>query len=93
LWIVLARRMKALGRSRWRPVLLCLPLLLGAAGYGLFWLRFFASPGAAVQMHAIKLTLLHALGDFAPWIGAGWLALSALLLLPLLRSAGGSSGS
>jgi hypothetical protein len=78
--------MKALGRSRWRPVLLCLPLLLGAAGYGLFWLGFFSSPGAAVQLHAVRLTLRHAIGDFLPMIGAGWLALSGLLLLPLVRN-------
>jgi hypothetical protein len=87
LWALLARAMAARGRSRWRPVLLCLPLLLGAIGYGLFWFGFFSSPMAAVQLHAVRLTIQHFAGAFLPWIGAVWLVLSGWLLLPLVRGA------
>jgi hypothetical protein len=87
LWVVFARAMAARGKSRWRPVLLCLPLLLGAVGYGLFWFGFFSSPATAVQLHAVRLTVQHFAGPFLPWIGAVWLALSGWLLLPLLRRA------
>jgi hypothetical protein len=88
LWVVLARAMAARGRSRWRAVLLCLPLLLGALGYGLFWLGFFSSPATAVQMHALRLTVQHFAGPPLPWIGAVWLILSGWVLVPLLRRAG-----
>jgi hypothetical protein len=87
LWIVLARAMVARGRSRWRPVLLCLPLLLGAAGYGLFWFGFFSSPATAVQLHALRLTIQHFAGPFLPWIGAIWLVMSGWVLVPLVRRA------
>jgi hypothetical protein len=87
LWVVLAHAMAARGKSRWRPVLLCLPFLLGTAGYGLFWFGFFSSPATAVQLHAVRLTVQHFAGPFLPWIGAVWLALSGWLLLPLLRRA------
>jgi hypothetical protein len=84
-WVALARAMAARGRSRWRPVLLCLPLLLGALGYGLFWFGFFSSPATAVQLHALRLTVQHFGGAVLPWIGAIWLVLSGWLLLPLFR--------
>jgi hypothetical protein len=87
LWVVLTRAMVARGRSRWRPVLLCLPLLLGAVGYGLFWFGFFSSPATAVQLHALRLTVQHFAGPFLPWIGAVWLAMSGWLLVPLVRRA------
>ncbi len=85
LLVVLTRAMAARGRSRWRPVLLCLPLLLVAVGYGLFWFGFFSSPATAVQLHALRLTIQHFAGPFLPWIGAVWLASSVGLLAPLLR--------
>jgi hypothetical protein len=86
LWGVLARAMTARGRSRWRPVLLCFPLLLSALGYGLFWFGFFSSPATAVQLHALRLTVQHFAGPFLPWIGLVWLVLSSWLLLPLRRA-------
>jgi hypothetical protein len=89
LWIVLARKMSRVGKSRWRAVLLCLPLLLGAAGYGLFWLGFFSSPDAAVQLHAVRLTTVYFTASFLPWFGGVWLALSAWLITPALRTTGG----
>jgi glucan phosphoethanolaminetransferase (alkaline phosphatase superfamily) len=86
LWVVLARALSRRGKSRWRPVLLCLPLVLVAAGYGLFWFGFFSSPDLAVTLRAVQLTIQHEAGAFIPWIIGGWAALSALLLLPLLKS-------
>jgi hypothetical protein len=83
LWVWLARRFSSLGKSRWRAVPFCLPLLLMSLAYGAFWLMFFASPALAVQTHAIRLTLAYFIGPFAPWVGTAWLALSAALLLPL----------
>jgi hypothetical protein len=88
LWLVLTRAMAARGKSRWRPVLLCLPLMLGAAGYGLFWFGFFSSPATAVQLHALRMTVQHFAGPVLPWVGAVWLVLSGWLLLPMLRRAG-----
>jgi hypothetical protein len=85
LWVTLTRAVVARGKSRWRPVLLCLPMFMGCIGYGLFWFGFFSSPGTAVQLHAIRLTAEHFLGPLLPWISAAWLALSAWLLLPLAR--------
>jgi hypothetical protein len=85
LWVVLNRAVVSRGKSRWRPVLLCLPLFMGCIGYGVFWLGFISSPHTAVQLHAIRLTAGHFLGPILPWIGAAWLVLSAWLLLPLLR--------
>jgi hypothetical protein len=85
LWGWLAGQLKARIRSRLRAVPLCLPLVLAAAGYGLFWLGFFSSPATAVQLHAVKLTLQHALDGFAGWIAAGWLVVSLVALLPLMR--------
>jgi peptidoglycan biosynthesis protein MviN/MurJ (putative lipid II flippase) len=85
LWGWLARAMKALGKSRWRPVMLCLPLMLAAAVYGLFWYAFFLSPGAAVQLHAVRLTIEHAVSGFGTAIIAAWLGLSLILLLPLFH--------
>jgi hypothetical protein len=85
LWVWLARQMTARGKSRWRPVLLCLPLVLAAAIYGLFWFGFFLSPAAAVQLHAIRLTIEHAISGYGVAIIAGWLAVSLLPLLPVLR--------
>jgi hypothetical protein len=85
IWFALARIAARRGLSRWRPVLLCLPLLLIAAGYGLFWWGFFSSPAMAVQLHAVRLTLEHAVGAYLPWITGGWLAASLGLLLPLLK--------
>ncbi len=64
-------------------MVLCLPLLLIPLLYGAFWLVFFSSPFAAVQVHAVRLTLEHFIAPFAPLIGAGWLAASLALLLPL----------
>ncbi len=84
-WLGLARASAARNKSRWRPVLLCLPLLLGSLGYGLFWFGFFSSPQTAVQLHAVRLTVQHFAGPLLPWIAAMWLLLSAWLLLPLLR--------
>ncbi len=85
LWIFLGRVLAARGKSRWRAALLCLPLLLLAAGYGLFWFGFFSTPATAVQLHAVRLAIQHFAGPFLPWIGAVWLMLSGWLLLPLLR--------
>jgi glucan phosphoethanolaminetransferase (alkaline phosphatase superfamily) len=85
LWVVLARALARRGKSRWRPVLLCLPLVLAAAGYGLFWFGFFSSPDLAVTLRAVQLTILHEAGAIIPWAIGIWAALSALLLLPLLR--------
>jgi hypothetical protein len=87
LWVFLNRAIAARGKSRWRPVLLCLPLFIGCAGYGLFWFGFFTSPKTAVQLHAVRLTIAHFAGPFLPWLGAVWLALSSWLLLPLVRRA------
>jgi hypothetical protein len=92
LWGALALRLKAVGKSRWRPALLCLPALLIAIGYGAYWLAFFSSVDMAVQLHAIRLTLGHFaglyLGDALPWIGGAWLALGLGLLLPAFRAQG-----
>ncbi len=85
LWVWLTRLLSARIRSTLRAVPLCLPLLLAPLVYGLFWLAFFASPAVAVQMHAIRLTLDHAVGPFLPWIAGLWLALSLAALLPLLQ--------
>jgi hypothetical protein len=85
LWVWLSKRLTGVNRSRWRAVVLCLPLILGAAGYGLFWFGFFSSSAMAVQMHAIRLTLQHFVGPFLPWIGGVWLLISGWLLLPLLK--------
>ena len=87
LWFVLARRIRRVGKSRWRPVLLCLPLLLGALGYGLFWLGFFSSTDAAVQLHAVRLTVTYFTGPFLSWVGGVWLVISTWLIFPALRSA------
>jgi hypothetical protein len=84
LWVFLARKLAAADRTRWRAVLLCLPLLLGAAGYGLFWFGFFSSPAMAVQLHAVRLTLQHFAEPFLPWVGGIWVLLSGWLLLPLV---------
>jgi general stress protein CsbA len=84
LWIMLARKMTRVGRSRWRAVLLCLPLLLGAVGYGLFWFGFFSSPDAAVQLHAVRLTIAYFTEALLPWLGGLWLVLSAWLIKPAL---------
>jgi hypothetical protein len=83
LWVWLARRLSCVGKSRWRAVPFCLPLLLMSLAYGAFWLVFFAGPFAAVQAHAIRLTLAYFTGTFAPWVGTTWLAVSAALLWPL----------
>ncbi|MGL4636316.1 MAG: hypothetical protein ACRCWF_10065 [Beijerinckiaceae bacterium] len=85
LWVFLSRKLAAANRSRWRAVLLCLPLVLGALVYGLFWFGFFSSPAMAVQMHAVRLTLQHFVMPFLPWIAGVWLLISGLLLLPLLK--------
>jgi hypothetical protein len=85
LWVVLSKRLALRNRSRWRAVLLCLPLVVGAFGYGLFWFGFFLSPERAVQMHAIRLTLQHFGAPFLPWIVGVWLLLSGRLLLPALK--------
>jgi hypothetical protein len=87
LWVVLSRAIVARGGSRWRPVLLCLPLFMGCVGYGLFWLGFFSSSATAVQLHAVRLTIQHFAGPLLPWVGAAWLASSGWLLLPLARRA------
>jgi uncharacterized membrane protein len=84
-WAALSGALAARHRSRWRAVVLCLPLVLIALGYGLFWWVFFASPASAVQMHALRLTIAHFAGPFLPGIGMSWLAISAWLLVPLLR--------
>jgi Na+/proline symporter len=83
LWMWLARRLVELGKTRWRAVPLCLPLLLISLAYGTFWLVFFSSPQLAVQAHAVRLTLASLTGPIVPWVGAAWLALSAALLWPL----------
>jgi hypothetical protein len=85
LWIWLAQRLAARIRSRLRAVPLCLPLLLIPAVYGLFWLAFFSSPSMAVQAHAIRLTLQHAVAPFLPWIAGGWLVVALAALWPLLK--------
>jgi hypothetical protein len=79
LWMWLARRLAHAGKSRWRAVPLCLVLLLIPLGYGVFWLVFFSSPAAAVQAHAIRLTLEHFIAPFAPWTGVSWLIVSAAI--------------
>jgi hypothetical protein len=88
LWIGLARMLSARIRSRLRAVPLCLPLLLIPAVYGLFWLAFFSSPAMAVQTHAIRLTVQHAVGPWLPWIAGGWLAVSLGALWPLISGRG-----
>jgi hypothetical protein len=88
LWIALARAIALRGRSRWRPVLLCLPLLAGAVGYGLFWFGFFSSPSTAVQLHAVRLTIQHFAGNALPWVALVWLMLSGWLLWPLAHRTG-----
>jgi hypothetical protein len=85
LWGWLAGLLAARIRSRLRAVPLCLPLLVAAAGHGLYWWAFFLSPAAAVQMHAIRLTLAHFAGPLLPWIGVVWLAGSLWALRPLLK--------
>ncbi len=85
LWILAARRLRRRDLGRWRAVPIGLSLVLAAAAYGLYWTAFFASPALAVQMHALRLILSHALGAGLPWLIAGWLALVALPLLPLAR--------
>ena len=85
LWVWLSRRLTARGRTRWRAVPLCLPLLLIAMGYGFYWFGFFQSPATAVQLHAIRLTVSHAVDGFASYMVGGWLAVSLLLLLPVFR--------
>jgi hypothetical protein len=84
-WLQAARALGRRGASRWRAVPLFLPLVLMAAGYGLYWWAFFSSPAAAVQAHAIRLTIAHAAGAILPWIGAAWLAIAVALLRPLWR--------
>jgi hypothetical protein len=90
LWVALALRLQAVGKSRWRPAMLCLPALLIAIGYGVYWLAFFSSVDMAVQLHAIRLTISHFaglyLGSALPWIGGTWLAVGLGLLLPAFRS-------
>jgi hypothetical protein len=81
LWVLLARWLARRGLRRWRSVPLGLTLLAAALGYGLFWAAFFSSPAMAVQMHAIRLTIVHALGGALPWLVAGGLAAAALPLL------------
>ncbi len=83
--VTLARLLRRRGLGRWRAAPLGLTLALAAAAYGLYWTAFFASPALAVQMHAVRLVLAHALGAALPWIAAGWLAITALPLLPVLR--------
>jgi hypothetical protein len=85
LWAWLAERLALRIRSRLRAVPLALPLLLGALGYGAYWSAFFATPGLAVQMHAVRLTLAHAAGPALPLLAGVWLALSLWALAPLLR--------
>jgi hypothetical protein len=87
LWVWLARALGSRIRSPLRAVPLCLPLLLAAVGYGLYWWAFFASPFAAVQMHALGLAAGHYLGPVLPWFGAAWLAASLAALMPLVRRA------
>lgn len=87
LWIWLSGQLAARIRSRLRALPLCLPLLLIAAGYGLFWLAFFSSPGMAVQMHAVRLTVQHVAAPYLPWIGGTWLIASLAVLWPLARRA------
>ncbi|MCA3563295.1 MAG: hypothetical protein IOC90_05280 [Methylocystis sp.] len=84
LWFWLSRRLTARGRTRWRAAPLCLPLLLVSIGYGLYWFGFFQSPAAAVQLHAVKLTVSHATESLAPYALAAWLAASLLLLWPIV---------
>jgi hypothetical protein len=85
LWIFLSRALAVRNLSRWRAMALCLPLMLLALGYGLFWWAFFASPASAVQVHAIRLTVSHFAGPFLPWLAGSWLAISVWLLKPLAR--------
>jgi hypothetical protein len=85
LWVWLAGLLAERIRSRLRAVPLCLPLLLIAAGYGLYWWAFFSSPAMAVQMHAIRLTLVHLAGAFLPWIAGLWLVIGLWCLKPLVR--------
>ncbi|MGL4243369.1 MAG: hypothetical protein ACRCTI_19830 [Beijerinckiaceae bacterium] len=84
-WIWLARSLAGRFRSRLRALPLVLPVLLAALGYALYWIAFFASPAMAVQMHAIRLTIAHAVGPYLPFVAVGWLILSLLPLAPLLR--------
>lgn len=85
LWGVLAKALARRQASLWRAAPLCLPLLLGSALYGLFWWGFFSSPAMAVQLHAIRLTIQHAVDGFAPWLIAAWILTSLALLFPLRR--------
>ncbi len=85
IWIGVARLLRRRGIGRWRALPLGLTLAGAAALYGLYWTAFFASPALAVKTHAVRLVLTHVLGDKAPWIAAGWMALAALPLLPLVR--------
>ena len=82
LWIVLARLLRCGGRSAWRAAPLGALLLFAAIGYGLYWFAFFSSPGMAVITHAVRLKVMHKLGDLAPFLAAGGLLLAALPLLP-----------
>jgi uncharacterized membrane protein len=85
-WFWLSAQLGQRDVSRWRAVPFCLPLLMMAAGYGLFWLGFFSSPTTAVQLHAMKLAITHLVGDYIVWIGGIWLLLCAVLLLPLVTT-------
>ncbi len=84
LWVAIDRALQRRIRSRLRAFPLCLPLLLAALGYGLYWWAFFASPAMAVQMYAIRLTLQHEVGAWLPWIAGGWAALALYALRPLV---------
>ena len=86
LWISLSRRLSRVGKSRWRAVGFCLPLLLAAVGYGLFWFGFFSSSDIAVQLHAIRLTIVYFSESFLSWAVALWLLISAWLIAPALRT-------
>ncbi len=92
LWVSLGLRMRSVGKSLWRPAFLCLPALLIAIGYGLYWMAFFSSSDVAVKMHAARLTISHLahvyLGDALIWIAIPWLLTGLGLLLPAFTSKG-----
>jgi hypothetical protein len=81
-WIVLARQLRRDGLSGWRAAPIGLVLSLGAIGYGAYWTVFFSGPTAAVQMHAVWLTVRQVAGGALPWIVGG---VTLLACWPLLR--------